>query len=255
MNAGGLYKLYAIVESEARKLRHDKTQILTRSVQPILWLLVFGEIFSQYKVIPTGGYDYLEFVAPGILGQSVLFISIFFGIMMVWDRESGVLSKILIAPISRTSIVFGKALSAGVLGIAMGVVLMAVEILLGIPFYPNLLYTLAVFPVIVLLSALFASLSIVIANFFRTRERVMGFGQLITMPLFFTSNALYPISIMPQWLQYISMVNPLSYGVDLLRSLLLTGNLSNMWLDLAVLFGYLFAFTLIGARLMRNILE
>lgn len=251
----GLYKLYSIIETEARKLRHDKTEVITRSVQPILWLLVFGEIFSQYKVIPTGGYGYLEFVAPGILGQSVLFVSIFFGIMMVWDRESGVLSKLLVSPISRFSIVLGKSLSAGVRGIVQALVLLAVELVIGIRFYPNILYTLGIFPVIILLSALFASLSIVIANFFRTRERVMGFGQLLTMPLFFTSNALYPISIMPKWLQIISYVNPLSYGVDLLRSLLLTGNLSGAPVDLAVILGYLLVFTIIGSRLMRNVME
>jgi len=250
-----LYKLYSIIESEARKLRHDKTEVITRSVQPILWLIIFGEIFSQYKIIPTGGYSYIEFVAPGILGQSVLFVAIFFGIMMVWDKESGVLSKLLVSPISRFTIVFGKALSAGVRGVIQAAVLMVVELLIGITFYPNILYTLAVFPVIVLLAALFASLSIVIANFFRTRERVMGFGQLLTMPLFFTSNALYPTSIMPPWLQFISSINPLSYGVDLLRGLLLTGNLSNAWIDLAVIMGYLIAFSLIGAKLMKNIME
>jgi ABC-2 type transport system permease protein len=250
-----LYKLYAIVEAEARKLMHDKTDLVVRSVQPILWLVVFGEVFSKLNIIPTGGYSYLQFVAPGILGQSVLFVAIFFGIMMVWDRESGVLSKLLISPISRFSIVLGKALSAGVRGVAQASVLMVIELLIGIQFYPNIFYTLAVFPVIILLAALFASLSIVIANLVKTRERVMGFGQLITMPLFFTSNALYPASIMPAWLQYISMFNPLTYGVDLLRALLLTGNLANAWVDLAVILGYLLVFTLIGARLMKNVME
>ncbi len=251
----GMYKLYAIIAAEARKLRHDKLDLLTRSVQPILWLLVFGEVFSTLKVIPTGSYTYLQFIAPGILGQSVLFIAIFFGINMVWDKESGVLSKLLVSPISRFSIVFGKALSAGVRGVAQAVVLLVVVVLIGIPLYPNALFTLAVFPVIVLLAALFASLSMVIANVFRTRERVMGFGQLLTMPLFFTSNALYPISVMPVWLQYVSAVNPLTYGVDLLRGLLITGNLSGWWIDLAVLLGYLLVFSFIGSRLMKKILE
>ncbi len=255
MNTSGIYKLYAIIESEARKLTHDRTEVFTRSVQPILWLIIFGEIFTQYKIIPTGNYTYLQFVAPGILGQSVLFVAIFFGIMMVWDRESGVLSKILVSPISRFSVVLGKSLSAGVRGMAQAMVVLVVALLIGIRFYPNILYILAVFPVVILLSALFASLSIVIANLFRTRERVMGFGQLITMPLFFTSNALYPVSIMPKWLQYISYANPLTYGVDLLRSLMLTGNLAGAWLDLAVILGYLALFTVIGARLMKNILE
>jgi ABC-2 type transport system permease protein len=255
MNWEPLYKLYAIVEAETRKLLHDKTDLFVRSIQPILWLVIFGEVFSALNIIPTGGYTYLEFVAPGILGQSVLFVAIFFGIMLVWDRESGILSKLLVSPISRLSIVFGKALSAGVRGIAQAAVLMVIAMLIGVHFYPNIFYILAVFPVIVLLAALFASLSIVIASLVKTRERVMGFGQLITMPLFFTSNALYPTTVMPAWLQYISMCNPLTYGVDLLRSLLLTGNLGGAWLDLLVILGYLAAFTLIGARLMKNVMD
>ena len=249
------YKLYAIIEAETKKMMHDKTDLMTRSVQPILWLIVFGEVFSKLNMIPTGGYSYIEFVAPGILAQSVLFVAIFFGIMMVWDKESGALSRLLVSPISRFSIVLGKALSAGVRGFAQAALLMAIELVIGIHFYPNVLYTLAVFPVIILLSALFASLSIVIATSVKTRERVMGFGQLITMPLFFTSNALYPSSIMPTWLQYISMFNPLTYGVDLLRALLLTGNLSGAWLDLGVIVAYLLLFSYIGSRLMRNIME
>ena len=250
-----LYKLAAIIEIEIRKLNHDKTEVLTRTVQPILWLLIFGEVFTAYKAIPTGSYTYLQFVAPGILGQSVLFTSIFFGITMVWDRESGTLSKILVSPVSRISIMLGKALSAGVRSIMQAILLLIVSLLVGIQFYPNLIYTLAIFPVLVLMSALFASISMVLASQFKTRERVMGLGQLITMPLFFTSNALYPISIMPPWLQVISYLNPLTYGINLLRSLLLTGSLTDIWTDLAVLLAYLAVFTIVGAKLLNKIME
>jgi ABC-2 type transport system permease protein len=250
-----LYKLSAVIEIEVRKLSHDKTEVLTRTVQPILWLLIFGEVFTAVKAIPTGNFTYLQFVAPGILGQSVLFTSIFFGITMVWDRESGTLSKILVSPVSRISIMLGKALSAGVRAIMQAVLLLAVSLLIGIQFYPHILYTLAIFPVLVLMAALFSSISMVIASQFKTRERVMGLGQLITMPLFFTSNALYPISIMPAWLQIISYFNPLTYGVNLLRALLLTGNLAGAWLDIAVLLAYLAVFTVIGAKLLNRIME
>lgn len=244
-----------ILELEARRLRHDYSDIIIRSIQPILWLVVFGSVFTRYRVIPTGDYTYMEYVAPGILGQSVLFISIFFGLMLVWDRESGNLSKLLVSPISRYSIVFGKSLSAGIRALAQGLVVMLLILILGIRFRTNPLVVLLVFPTIVLIAAVSASISIFFTALFRTRERVMGIGQVLTMPLFFTSNALYPVSMMPEWLQVIAYVNPLTYGIDMLRSFMLTGDLHNIPVDICVLFIYLIVLTLINGRILRKIME
>ena len=107
-------KTVVIAELEARKLRHDPTELLTRAVQPALWLLVFGQVMNQVRAIPTGDMSYIEFMAPGILAQSVLFIAIFYGISVIWERDLGILQKFLVSPVPRTSIVMGKALSAGV---------------------------------------------------------------------------------------------------------------------------------------------
>lgn len=244
-----------IVELEVRRLRHDYTDIAVRSLQPIIWLLVFGNIFTRARVIDTGSYSYMQFVAPGILAQSVLFIAIFFGIMLVWDRDSGNLAKLLVSPASRFSIILGKCLSASVRAIAQAIVVLVLIIALGVPLYPNPGYILLVIPVIVLISAVSAGISILFASIFRTRERVMGIGQLLTMPLFFTSNALYPISMMPNWLQYIALGNPLTYGVDLLRALMVTGDFSQAPLDLAVLFGYLLVLTSACSILLKRIME
>ena len=102
-----------IAELEVRKLRHDPTELVTRAVQPALWLLIFGEVFSRIRAIPTGDVRYIDFMAPGILAQSVLFISIFYGISIIWERDLGIVHKFLASPTPRTALVLGKALSAG----------------------------------------------------------------------------------------------------------------------------------------------
>jgi ABC-2 type transport system permease protein len=111
--ASFLYKTYVIAEFEIRKLKHDPTELITRAVQPALWLLIFGEVFSRLRAIPTGGVRYLDFMAPGILAQSVLFVAIFYGIAVIWERDLGTIHKLLVSPTPRGALVLGKGLSAG----------------------------------------------------------------------------------------------------------------------------------------------
>jgi ABC-2 type transport system permease protein len=225
-----------LAEFELRKLRHDSSQIWIRGVQPALWLLVFGEAFSAVRGIPTDGFTYLQFMTPGVLAQSVMFVAIFYGIALVWERDMGLLSKLLSTPVPRSSIVLGKALSASVRGIFQALVVLALALIIGIDLSVNLLSVLGVFFVIVLFSMCFSCLSMCFAPIFRTRDRMMGIGQAITMPLFFASNAIYPTSIMPGWLKTIIIINPLSYAVDAMRALLVTGDFSNITIDLLALF-------------------
>ena len=107
---------------EGRKLLHDPTEMLTRAVQPALWLLVFGQVFTRIARDPDGRLSYLDFMAPGILAQSVLFIAIFYGISVIWERDLGILHKFLVSPAPRSALVLGKALSAGVRGLAQAVI-------------------------------------------------------------------------------------------------------------------------------------
>jgi ABC-2 type transport system permease protein len=254
------WNILTIVELEARRLRHDYAEIAVRSIQPIVWLLVFGTIMSQRNVIPTGDYSYLSFVAPGVLAQAVMFVAIFFGIMLVWDRDSGTLAKLMVAPASRISLVLGKCFSASVRALAQAVVVIAIILVLSmgimdIELHSNPFYILMVFPVVVLISAVSAGISILFATIFRTRERVMGFGQLLTLPLFFTSSALYPVTWMPWYLQLFAKINPLTYGVDLLRSLMVTGDLSGAPLNVAVLVAYLVVLVLLCSALFKRMME
>ncbi|MEJ2066838.1 MAG: ABC transporter permease [Deltaproteobacteria bacterium] len=224
--------ILTLTEFELRKLRHDSSQIWLRSVQPALWLLVFGEVFTKIRVIPTGEVSYLQFMTPGVLAQSVMFVAIFYGITVVWERDLGLLNKLLSTPAPRSTIVLGKALSAGVRGIFQAVAVIILALLIRVKILFNPLSVLGVFMIIILFGMCFASLSMSLAPLFRTRERMMGIGQAITMPLFFASNAIYPLSLMPGWLKTIAVINPLSYVVDAMRCLLITGDLSSLPLDI-----------------------
>jgi ABC-2 type transport system permease protein len=230
-----------IAEIEARKIRHDSTELWMRTVQPALWLLVFGEVFNAVRSLSIPGYSYIQYIAPGVLAQSVLFVAIFYGITIVWERDVGLLTKLMSTPSPRLSIVVGKTLAAGVRGIFQGVMVFALALIIGINLRFDPLDVAGVFIAAVLLAMCFASLSMTLASFLKTRDRMMGIGQAITMPLFFASNAIYPVHLMPVWLQYISKFNPLSYGVDAIRSMLLTGDYSALPVDiLALLLSTLF---------------
>ena len=230
-----LSSILTLAEFELRKLRHDTSQIWIRGVQPALWLLIFGEAFSAVGGIPTGGFTYLQFLTPGILAQSVMFVAIFYGITLVWERDLGLLNKLLSTPVPRSAIVLGKALSASVRGVFQALVVLALALILGVNLAVNPLSVLGVLCTIVLFGVCVSCLSMGLAPIFRTRERVMGIGQLLTMPLFFASNAIYPTSIMPDWLRAITIVNPLSYAVDAMRALLVTGDFSTIPQDIIAL--------------------
>ncbi len=243
-----------IAEIEARKIRHDSTELWMRTVQPALWLLVFGEVFNAVRSLSIPGYTYIQYIAPGVLAQSVLFVAIFYGITIVWERDVGLLTKLLSTPSPRLSIVVGKTLAAGVRGIFQGVMVFALALIIGINLRFDPLDVAGVFVAAVLLAMCFASLSMTLASFLKTRDRMMGIGQAITMPLFFASNAIYPVSLMPVWLQYISKFNPLSYGVDAIRSMLLTGDYSELPVDiLALLLSTLFLIACASVVLKRLI--
>jgi ABC-2 type transport system permease protein len=234
---------------EMRKIRHDRTELYTRAVQPALWLLIYGEVFTRVRAIPTPeGIPYLAYLAPGIMAQSALFIAIFYGIQIIWERDAGVLTKLMVTPTPRSALITGKAFASSVRSLVQGVAVVIIAILLGVSFTDNPLKLLAAAVVLALGSAFFSCLSMTIAGVVVARDRLMGIGQAITMPLFFSSSALYPAKIMPGWLQAISKVNPLSYQVEALRGLLI-GTATTLWLDVTVLTGATVA-AITGAALL-----
>jgi ABC-2 type transport system permease protein len=230
-----LKSMLVMIELELRRLRHDRTEIYTRAVQPILWIVIYGPVMSSVRAIPTGEMPYTDFITPGVMIQTTTFVSIFYGLTIVWERESGILKKLLVTPASRYSMVIGRSMASGIRAIFQALIILPVAILIGVKFTPNPAYFILAFMVIFFASGGFAAISILAASFMKTRERFMGIGQAITMPLFFASNALYPIQIMPPILREFSTVNPLSYVVDAVRRLLIIGDLSNLLIDLVAI--------------------
>lgn len=242
-----------VAEMEARKIRHMKSELWLRAVQPALWLIVFGSAMATVRDIAPPQFTYIQFITPGILSQSVLFVAIFYGVALVWEKDLGLLNKLLATPAPRPSIIVGKAMAASIRGIFQGIIIFALSLIIGTGINTSPLDVLGVFAVVVLIAMCFSTLSMVIASITRTRERTMGLSQGIIFPLFFASNAIYSTQLMPGWLQLISSVNPLTYGVDAMRSLLLAQDLSLLPVDFAVLGAYTCVFFVLASLLLRRI--
>jgi ABC-2 type transport system permease protein len=241
-----LAKTVNVCELELRKIRRDYTDLLIRAIQPILWLTIFGAAFTHISqnAIPSfaitingglNGVSYLEYIAPGILAQSVLFISIFTGISMIWERDLGQLDRLLCSPVPRSAIVLGKSFTGGLRGLIQAAIIFVVAVVMQISINFNPLYLIGVAAIVFTFGIGFSSLSIAISTIIKSRERIFGLVQLLTMPLFFASNALYPTQLMPEWLQIISFINPMSYAVDALRILMITGNFGRLLTDVVAL--------------------
>ncbi len=227
-----LREMLAMIELELRRLRHDRTELYTRAVQPVLWLVVYGTVMSHVRAIPTDGIPYLDYITPGVLLQSTIFVSVFYGLTIVWERETGILKKLLVAPASRYATVIGRSIASGVRAIFQALIIIPVALLIGVRFVPNPLYFLVALLILFSISGGFAAISILVASLMKTRERFMGIGQALIMPLFFASNALYPIGLMPPVLQYFAFFNPLTYAVDAVRGLIISGDVSSLPLDI-----------------------
>jgi ABC-2 type transport system permease protein len=249
-----LNSIIAFIELEMRRLRTNRMELYTRVVQPILWLALFGPIISQTRAIEIPGVNYESFIMPGILIQSIVFVSIFYGLTIIWESESGILKKLLTIPISRESIIIGRSSASIARALFQMAIIIPVSYLVGVRVDLNPLFILLSIFIVFLTSMGFSSLSIFIASFMRTRERFMGLGQAITLPLFFASNALYPINVMPPIIREIASFNPLSYSVDSLRDLLILGNF-NILNDVIFLLLFNFACIFLASIRFNKIAE
>ena len=250
-------QVLAIADVEIRKLLRDPTEVFSRSVQPMLWLLVFGQVFSKLRDIPTGGLSYLAYMAPGILAQSVLFSAIFFGISVIWEKDMGIIHKLLVSPAPRSALVLGKAVSSGARGLVQAVIVYLIAFFLHIELNLSISHVLGVLLAVVLGSAIFSTFSLIIACLVKSRERFMGIGQVLTMPLFFASNAIYPIALMPDWLKLVAWVNPLTYLVDAMRTLMIQGaqSVEGLAVDFSVMTLIFVAFVGIATKLYPDLVR
>ncbi len=211
--------IYALWKREIIRFFRSKSRILGSLGMPFFFLAILGTGLNSLPGLSGGQGNYLQFIAPGIIGMVLMFASIFSGIIVLMDRQFGFLKETLVAPISRLSIVLGKALGGATTAIIQGIIIMFIAVFLGAQL--NIANVLLLLVFMFLISMMFVSLGIAIAS---TMEDMQGFqliSNFILMPMFFLSGALFPLSSAPGILSAISMIDPLTYGVNGLRFILL----------------------------------
>ena len=214
----GFYTLWL---REIKRFLRDRTRIVSSFVQPLLWLVIFGAGFGLRFTIP--GLSYQQVIFPGIVGQTLLFTAMFMGISVIWDKEFGFMKEILVAPVSRFTIFLGKMVGDSTCAFLQGIIVFLVGMALGIPINPvTLIWAL---PVMLLITFGLVSIGLTIASFMGNLESFGAIQTFINLPLFFLSGALFPLKgqgiNLPSWLTVVAAWNPLTYGVDALRNIVL----------------------------------
>jgi ABC-2 type transport system ATP-binding protein len=206
--------VYVIVAREFKKFVRDKSRLISTLARPLIWLFLVGGGMSKLVSFGTG-VTYMQFIFPGILGMTILFSSIFSSISIIWDKEFGLMKEILVAPVSRFSIVIGKALSGTVISVLQTVIILMLFPFLGIEL--SILSILSIIGIASLLAFCISAIGIIVATFFESFESFGAIINFIVMPMFFLSGAMYPVEKLPEILKLITRINPLTYGVDALK--------------------------------------
>jgi ABC-2 type transport system permease protein len=201
---------------ELIRFRRDRLRAVTSLIQPVLFLFVLGTGLSSLagRGMPAG-VNFRTFIYPGVLAMSVLFTAIFSAASVVWDREFGFLREMLVAPVSRASLVIGKCLGGATVSAFQGVVILALAGLAGVPYNPVLIITLI--GEMLLLAFTLTAFGVMIAGRIKQFQAFMAVTQMLVFPLFFLSGALYPLNRLPAWLTVLTRVDPLTYIVDPMR--------------------------------------
>lgn len=240
-----------------RELKHfvaEKVRVFMILVQPFIWLVLMGNLFEKMATIPGfPARSYLDYMAPGVVTMVTLFGGIFGGLSIVWDRRLGFLNKLLAAPISRAAVVSGKMLAIAIQTAVQAGVIFVIALAMGVTFKSGPLGALAVILLAALLSLVFAGMSLSLSAVLRTHEALMAVMNFLTMPLMFTSNAMMPLEFMPKWLGTLAKVNPLSYAINPMRTLFITGwRPAELFEGLLILSLVAVAFGLVATRLFRR---
>ena len=212
-----LRAIYTLWLREVKRYGREKSRLVSSFIQPLLWLVIFGSGMRFTSTV--SGIDYQKFIFPGIVGQTLLFTSMFMGISVIWDREFGFLKEILVAPVSRVSVFVGKMLGGSTDAVIQGSFVFLYSFLVGIAFDP--LGFLISLPVMVLITFGMVSIGLILASLMGSLEGYGVIQTFVNLPLSFLSGALFPLTYVPQWLKWVSVVDPLTYGVDALRTLIL----------------------------------
>jgi ABC-2 type transport system permease protein len=202
---------------ELIRFSKDRMRILTSLVQPLLFLFVLGSGLQQLSSASTHGVELKTFIYPGVLCIAVMFTAMFSAASIVWDREFGFLREMMVAPVRRSSIVIGKCLGGATVASFQGVILIVLAGLVDVPYDPLLI--LGIFGLQLLLAFSITAFGVMVAARIKQMQSFMGVMQMIVMPMFFISGALFPVAGLPAWLAVLNRIDPLTYAVDPMRRL------------------------------------
>jgi ABC-2 type transport system permease protein len=226
-----LNAVYVIVAREFKKFVREKSRLFSAIARPLLWLFIVGAGIS--RLLPSeAGMPYTKFIFPGIIGMTILFSSIFSSISIIWDKEFGFMKEILVAPVSRFSIVIGKALSGTIVSTIQALIILALFPVLG--FKLGLLQVLEVILICASLSFCISAFGIVLATFYDSYESFSVIMNFIIMPMFFLSGAMYPVKLLPDILRILAKLNPLTYGIDIMKHVMFPDASGNMGPDISI---------------------
>ena len=243
--------IYILWLRQVKKYFRSRSRIVGSLAQPVLFLLAFGFGFGALFQ-KAGGGNYIQFLAPGIIAMSVLFTSIFTGVEIIWDRQFGFLKETLVAPVSRFEIMFGRTLGGATVGAIQGVIIFFLTLLVG--FRPaNILMLPFGLLFIFLIGILFTSLGTAIASKLEDMQGFQLIMNFLVMPIFFLSGALFPLQGLPNVMEIVTKIDPLSYGVDGLRGALTASWTFGLVTDIIVLGIFAAVFLAIGSYLFSKI--
>jgi len=209
-----------IVTREFKRFFRQRSRLVVTMVRPLIWLFIVGSGFTRLVDADSGtGTGYLQFILPGIVGMTILFSSIFSTISVVWDREFGFLREMLVSPVPRVAIVFGKLVSGTALSVVQGAALLLVAPALGL--HVGILDFLAMVALMAVLAFSITSLGLFVASLLTSLEGFNVIMNFIVLPMFFLSGALYPVDALPRAIRVFSYINPMAFGVDSFKHILL----------------------------------
>jgi ABC-2 type transport system permease protein len=201
-------------QREMIRFGRDRSRIISSLIQPVLFLFVLGTGLSS--LLSTGDVDFRTFLFPGVLAMSVLFTAAFAGISIVWDREFGFLREMLVAPVGTTAIMTGKCLGGATVATLQSLVILALAGLVDVPY--DLMMMLELVVLLFLMAFMICALGLVLAARVKQIQSAMPLVQLTITPLMFLSGALFPLSNLPAWLKVVTTLNPMTYAVESIRS-------------------------------------
>jgi ABC-2 type transport system permease protein len=227
---GALRGAFTIWLRDLLRFSRDRARLVSSLGQPLLFLLLFGGGFSAaISGLGAGELDYTQFLFPGILAMTVLFTAVFSAVSIVWDREFGFLKEVMVAPVSRIAVAAGKVAGGSTVALLQGIVILVLAPFLGIQIQLGTMVPLI--GILLLLAVMMTSLGLLLAARQRTMEGFHMMMNFLLLPMFFLSGAFFPLEGVPVWMHVVASIDPVTYGVDPLRQIVLGGQLSNQALD------------------------